>query len=239
VFGWNPREGVFSYSSAHALMQQRTHADKGLEDEPATHASRERKPPTPPRAQQDAEAEGAPYTPDTDKATNLGSAFHELAQTMVETRSDHDPQRLKALARTWRLSGRQTTRLNEAIARWEGSELRREAWCHGLVRAEVPFFVRVDSVYGNYVEGAIDLLATDPDSSRALVVDYKTGDIGLNEDEIEQRHCMQANFYAWVLRDQGFKEVECAFCCVEVDDGSGGPVVVRYCFDDEHVPNIG
>ena len=78
------------------------------------------------------------------------------------------------------------------------------------------------------MEGAIDLLACDRGSSKALVVDYKTGDVGLTLEQIEERHRMQANFYAWVLMDQGFEAVECAFVCVEVDDGAGGPVVVRY-----------
>jgi RecB family exonuclease len=99
--------------------------------------------------------------------------------------------------------------------------------------------VRVDSRYGKYVEGAIDLLACNPGSSQALVVDYKTGDVGLSVAQIVARHRMQANFYAWVLMDQGFEAVECTFVCVEVDDGAGGPVVVRYRFDRGTPPHIG
>ncbi len=250
---WAAREGVFSYSSAHALMEEAAgaHADAAFaeagavtapaeQEASATGKQRKQKlPPTPPQAQQEAEAEGSPYTDDADKATNLGSAFHELAQSMVETSREHSPERLEALSRTWNLSKRQVARLQAAIARWEGSELRREALGYKLLRAEVPFFVRVDSRYGKYVEGAIDLLACNPGSSQALVVDYKTGDVGLGVAQIVARHRMQANFYAWVLMDQGFEEVECAFCCVEVDDGEGGPVVVRYHFDRENPPQIG
>lgn len=234
--GWRAREGVFSYSSAHALMQASAGASWGDEQDDAAPAHR--MPPTPPRAQQEAEVEGSAYVDDVDKATNLGSAFHELAQTMVETGADHSEERLEALCRTWNLSQRQVARLRAGIARWEGSELSREARGYGLLRAEVPFFVRVDAPYGSYVEGAIDLLACDRGSTRALVVDYKTGDVGLTIEQIERRHRMQANFYAWVLMDQGFDEVECAFCCVEVDDGLGGPVVVRYRFDQQHQPRI-
>ncbi|MBP3893032.1 MAG: UvrD-helicase domain-containing protein [Atopobiaceae bacterium] len=241
--GWRAREGVFSYSSAHALMEEHAQAagatrsearaeEKAADEEP-------KMPPTPPRAQQDAEAEGSSYTDDADKATNLGSAFHELAQTMVETGGAHSEERLAALARTWHLSARQLNRLRSAIGRWEGCELRREALSYDLVRPEVPFFVRVDSVYGQYVEGAIDLLACDRGSREALVVDYKTGDAGLILSQIEERHRMQANFYAWVLMDQGFECVDCAFVCVELDDGSGGPIVVRYAFDQDHRPMIG
>ena len=231
LVGWRAREGVFSYSSAHAQME----AQRPGAEEPDRQP---RRPPTPPKAEQEAEAEGSAYTDDADKATNLGSAFHELAQTMIETRRDHDPSRLEALARTWHLSPRQVRRLRDAIGRWEGSALRREALGYELVRAEVPFFVRVDSRYGDHVEGAIDLLCCDRASQGALVVDYKTGDVGLSVAQIEDRHRMQANFYAWVLRDQGFSTVECAFVCVEVDDGSGGPVVVRYRFDDQNPPLI-
>jgi ATP-dependent exoDNAse (exonuclease V) beta subunit len=234
VTGWRAREGTFSYSSAHALMEEAAAAAP-----PRDAKGAPKLPPTPPKAQQEAEAEGSAYTDDVDKATNLGSAFHELAQTMVETRRDHDPERLEALARTWNLSQRQTRRLREAIARWEGSAIRREALAFDLVRPEVPFFVRVESHYGNYVEGAIDLLACDRGATEALVVDYKTGDVGLTLEQIEDRHRMQANFYAWVLMDQGFEAVECAFVCVEVDDGAGGPVVVRYRFDQSALPQIG
>ncbi|MDI9591103.1 MAG: UvrD-helicase domain-containing protein [Acidobacteriota bacterium] len=267
--GYRAREGVFSYSSAHALMSQaavrpemapgRTAqqgmavsspqaprrlpsqgSDPGMTPAQATPGRTVRTlPPTPPRAQQEAEAEGSAYTDDADKATSLGSAFHELAQTMVETGRDHSPQRLEALARTWRLSRRQVERLGEAIVRWEGCSLRAEVLSHELVRAEVPFFARADSTHGRYVEGAIDLLACDRDGTRALVVDYKTGDVGLSPEQVEERHRMQANLYAWVLMGQGFEAVECAFVCVEVDDGTGGPVVVRYRFDGTRPAHIG
>ena len=240
VSGWRAREGVFSYSSAHALMEERVRGGAAREQvlTEEAQAPERKKPVTPPRAEQEAEAEGSPYTDDTDKATNLGSAFHELAQTMVETGGDYDPLRLEALARTWHLSPRATERLRAAIARWETSELRREALSYARVQPEVPFFVTTDSPYGSHVEGAIDLLAYNPGETEALVVDYKTGDVGLSHDEILQRHRMQANFYAWVLMSQGFKEVTCAFCCVEVDDGAGGPVVVRYHFDGQALPHI-
>ncbi|MBR3234882.1 MAG: UvrD-helicase domain-containing protein [Atopobiaceae bacterium] len=229
---WRAREGVFSYSSAHAQME----AKKPVADD---EVAEKKLPPAPPIAQREAEAEGEAYTNDADKATNLGSAFHELAQTMIETGSDHSEERLRALSRTWHLSERQQLRLSEAIARWEGCQLRQEALAYDLVRAEVPFFVQVNSQYGSYVEGAIDLLACDKGAHEALVVDYKTGDKGLTPEEIEQRHRMQANFYAWVLMSQGFAAVECAFACVELDDGNGGPYVVRYRFDQERVPHIG
>ncbi len=204
--GWSPRDDVFSYSSVCRQLEERDASQSG------------KRPPAPTRAEQDARAEGSAYTPDADKATALGSAFHELAQTMVETKRDHSPERMEALARTWRLSERQRTRLRAAVERWERSELRQEAWSWPLVRAEVPFFVRVeDSAYGDYMEGAIDLLCTEgPEcEGHALVVDYKTGDLGLGEEEMLERHGMQAELYAQTLLSQGFSGVSCAFMAVE------------------------
>jgi ATP-dependent exoDNAse (exonuclease V) beta subunit len=103
-------------------------------------------------------------------------------------------------------------------------------WTWPQVRAEVPFFVHAHSPYGEYMEGAIDLLATDAQASRALVVDYKTGDLGLSVDEIEERHRTQAGYYARVMASQGFSSVTCVFVCVEREDESGEPIVVRYEF---------
>jgi ATP-dependent exoDNAse (exonuclease V) beta subunit len=157
---------------------------------------------------------------------------------MVEAGGGHDEARLEALARHWHLSDRQRRRLEEAICRWERSDLRREALSYELVQPEVPFFIKVDSRYGSYVEGAIDLLCRNRSTKEVLVVDYKTGDVGLTLDEIAARHEMQANFYAHVMMAQGSEAVECAFVCVECDRGDGQPVVVRYAFDEANPPRI-
>jgi ATP-dependent exoDNAse (exonuclease V) beta subunit len=137
------------------------------------------------------------------------------------------------MTRRWNLSVRAEGRLRAALARWSGSHVRAEALSHGLVRAEVPFFQRVDSPHGDYLEGALDLLCTDADSERALVVDYKTGDAGLSLDEVRARHALQAQFYAGVLLAEGYARVDCAFVCVERDDpdAPGEPLVIRYEFE--------
>ena len=212
---WRAREGVFSYSSVHAAL-----------------APPPERPPAPSPAEREAEASGAPVTEDADRATNLGSAFHELAQAMVESGGPVDDARVSAQVRRWNLSARAEGRLRSALARWEGSSLRAEALAWPSVRAEVPFFQRVDSPHGNYLEGAIDLLCFDPVARRALVVDYKTGDAGLSRAEVSERHAMQAEFYAGVLLSEGVERVECAFVCVERDDpdAPGEPLVVRYAF---------
>ena len=216
---WRAREGVFSYSSVHAMTL-------------ASELSVTSRPPAPSREQRGAEAQGAPATKDEDRATNLGSAFHEIAQAMVESGRAANEGRVTAQARRWNLSPRAEARLRTALARWERSSLRAEAMSWPVARAEVPFFQRVDSPHGDYLEGAMDLLCTDGSSSRALVVDYKTGDAGLSPEEVRARHAMQAEFYAGVLLREGFERVECAFVCVERDDPSapGEPLVARYAF---------
>lgn len=237
---WRPRAGVFSYSSAHAQMLGDFSAARAPAHDGAGPAAGADGPPT--RAERDAMQKGAPVVGDADKATGLGSAFHELAQAMVEAGQRFPaPGRIAATKRFWRLSERACARLDEALARWWGSDIRREALSHALVRAELPFFRRVDSSYGGYVEGAIDLLATDPGSGHALLVDYKTGDRGLGAQAIRQRHEMQANFYARVLMGLGFASVSCRFVCVELEraDAPGQPVVVAYEFDATHPPRMG
>lgn len=237
---WRPRAGVFSYSSAHAQMLGDFSASDAASLDDAGPVAGVAALPT--RAERDAMQEGAPVVGDADKATGLGSAFHELAQAIVEGGQRFPvPERIAATKRFWHLSKRAGARLDEALLRWWGSDVRQEALSHALVRAEVPFFQRVDSAYGGYVEGAIDLLATDPGSDHACLVDYKTGDRGLDAQALRRRHEMQANFYAYVLMKLGFASVSCRFVCVELDraDAPGQPVVVPYEFDATHPPRMG
>ncbi len=214
---WRARTGVFSYSSVHEELAggDRSGA-RGL----------------PGRGAREAEAAGAPSAEDADHATSLGSAFHELAQAMVESGRAPREAQVQAMVRYWNLSARAEGRLRAALERWSGSGARAEALSHGLVRAEVPFFQRVDSPHGDYLEGALDLLCTDAGSERALVVDYKTGDAGLSSDEVRSRHALQAQFYAGILLAEGYERVDCAFVCVERDDpdAPGEPLVIRYEF---------
>lgn len=237
--GWSARKDVFSYSSAHERMAAQAPPGEG-----GASPARDGRPAPPRRAEREATDEGAPMTSDADRATSLGSAFHELAQGMVETGRYPSAGRVDASARCWGLSGRARARLEAALGRWWGSELRREVLRHDRVRAEVPFFSPVAGTalerHGRYVEGAIDLLATDEGSGHALLVDYKTGDQGLSGEEIRARHEMQAGFYASVLMAQGFTSVECRFVCVEVEDDAvpGEPFVVSYGFDAPPSPRI-
>ena len=216
VEAWRPREGVYSYSSARAAEEGEGAA------RPTASNPRERA----------AEEEGAPPSTDPDRATNLGSAFHELAQAMAESGREPSEAMVDAMSARWNLSDRARSRLEAALARWTRSSIRSEALAHGQVRPEAPFFVRRPSEHGEFLEGAIDLLCTDAGSGKALVVDYKTGDAGLTPEEVRARHAMQAEFYADVLLQLGFVQVDCAFVCVERDDpeAPGEPLVARYEF---------
>lgn len=207
---------------------------------PASPAPGSRNLPSPfaPQAFDVVDACATPTTPSAaipDDPTALGSAFHAAAQWLVETGEGHvPPARLDALARTWNISPAQRERLDAALERWERSAIRAEALAWPCVRAEVPFFTQgsdeLTERFGPYVEGAIDLLCTDPaDKRRALVIDYKTG--GSPDEMPEQlqgKHALQARIYADVLNRAGYGRVLLKFVRVEVEDAAGEPQVVTY-----------
>ena len=217
---YDQRKGFFSYSSAHQQMAENFKVENN--PQPATETS--------------AVLAGS-LTDDGVDPTNLGSAFHELAQIMVETQSKVDEKTIDKLCLKNGVPQRAVSRVKQALELWSNSAIRQEALAHDVVIAESPFTLQVDSEYGNYVEGAIDLLAYNKGSKDVLVVDYKTGDKGLSATQIYEHHQMQANFYAYVLMQHGFTKVECAFVCVEVEE-AGQPHVARYTFDVNHQPRL-
>ena len=127
----------------------------------------------------------------------------------------------------WKLSAAKEKRLRDALWRWWNSNIRREVLAYDTIRAEVPFCIQRNSVYGRYYHGAFDLLATSASSRHALLIDYKTGDLGLSKEEIAARHALQSQLYADVLLHAGYTSVTCAFVCVELDDGHGQPYVIK------------
>lgn len=153
----------------------------------------------------------------------LGSAFHAACQWLIEMGADALPAaRADALARLWRLTPEQRERFDVALDRWLKSSVRADLLVWPCIRAEVPFFslgCEDEDIarYGAYAEGAIDALATNPaDSSRALVIDYKTG--GTPDETPEQlleKHALQARVYADVLHKAGFAAVTVKFVRVE------------------------
>ena len=217
---YDQRKDFFSYSSAHQQMAENFKVENNLQPVTETFV-----------------VLPGTLADDGVDPTSLGSAFHELAQIMVETQSKVDEQTIDRLCLKNSVPQRAISRVKQALELWSNSAIRQEALAHDVVIAESPFTLQVDSEYGNYVEGAIDLLAYNKGSKDALVVDYKTGDKGLSATQIYGHHQMQANFYAYVLMQHGFTKVECAFVCVEVEE-AGQPHVARYTFDVNHQPKL-
>lgn len=217
---YDQRKDFFSYSSAHQQMAENFKGENNPQPVAETSVML-----------------SDTLADDGVDPTSLGSAFHELAQIMVETQSKVDEQTIDKLCLKNSVPQRAISRVKQALELWSNSAIRQEALAHDVVIAESPFTLQVDSEYGNYVEGAIDLLAYNKGSKDALVVDYKTGDKGLSATQIYEHHQMQANFYAYVLMQRGFTKVECAFVCVEVEE-AGQPHVARYTFDVNHQPRL-
>lgn len=168
----------------------------------------------------------------------LGSAFHAACQWLIEMGADALPaERADALARLWRLTPEQRERFDVALDRWLKSAVRAELLAWPCVRAEVPFFslgCEDEDIarYGAYAEGAIDALATNPaDSSRTLVIDYKTGGTpDETPEQLQEKHALQARVYADVLHKAGFEAVTVKFVRVEQVDPANPcePQVVTY-----------
>ena len=196
----------------------------------------------------DAESDGSEMT-DADVAAvepagnpmALGSAFHAACQWLIEMGADELPtERADALARLWHLTPEQRERFDVALNRWLKSAVRAELLAWPCVRAEVPFFslgCEDEDIarYGAYAEGAIDALATNPaDSSRVLVIDYKTGGTpDETPDQLLEKHALQARVYADVLHKAGYQTVTVKFVRVEQPDPTlfvepAEPQVVTY-----------
>lgn len=181
----------------------------------------------------DAESDGSEMT-DADVAAvepagnpmALGSAFHAACQWLIEMGADALPaERADALARQWHLTPEQRERFDVALDRWLKSAVRADLLAWPCVRAEVPFFslgCEGEDIarYGAYAEGAIDALATNPaDSSRALVIDYKTGGTpDETPEQLQEKHALQARVYSDVLHKAGFETVTVKFVRVEQPD---------------------
>ena len=168
----------------------------------------------------------------------LGSAFHAACQWLIEVGADVLPaERADALTRLWHLTPEQRERFDVALDRWLKSAVRAELLAWPCIRAEVPFFslgCEDEDIarYGAYAEGAIDALATNPaDSSRALVIDYKTGGTpDETPEQLREKHALQARVYADVLHKAGFEAVTVKFVRAEQVDPANPcePQVVTY-----------
>ncbi len=196
---------------------------------------------------------------DADRATDLGTAFHRLAQYAVGFRDSSGallmpPQdRIEALARSCSLGPEARMRLRDALEHWFASDIAARMGACVDLRAEVPFIVCLDGGMLHcgearladdaqqksdlYLEGEIDLLALSEDGLHAQVVDYKTGGSPVETAaELARKHVLQASCYAYALLRDGVRSVDAAFVRVEQNDplDPGQPQIVRYrfCVDD-------
>ena len=167
---------------------------------------------------------------DATPATNFGSAFHQLAQLMIEENAYPSELRFAAVCRRWSIPSKSAARLREALQRWYTSSIRKEALSYPSCAAELDFIYHYKTVYGDVIEGAFDLLAYDAAAHKALLIDYKTGDANLSYDEVYARHKRQAHVYYNVLRARGCTTITCAFVCVERETHDGQPLVIYYQF---------
>ena len=198
--------------------------------------------------------------------TSFGSSFHTAAQWIAEaaiaakalsTRAGTEPgahpvpdppgrDRLEQIARTWGLDTKALGRLESGLERWVRSDVAREAFARRRLEPEAPFYVTLLGPQGEplHLEGSIDLLCTDavePCSQRALVVDYKTGgSASETADDLQEKHLLQAQCYAYAVLLQGYAGVDLRFVRVEIhdEDCPDQPQVVRYSFDAGDVERL-
>lgn len=211
------REGLFSYSSLAASKGLDDAADK-TEDmlvEEQRHFSR---------------------VDDAEKATNLGTAFHRIAQYAVETNTLPSSEKVSSVSGCQGLTSGQERRLESALDAWFASELHASTKTFDLRRAELSFCVTVDD---EWLEGEIDLFCSNGIEEPVLIVDYKTGgSLDETDDELYQKHLLQAQCYAFATLKQGYRQVDIAFVRVEQASDDGQPQIVRYSFVQDDIKKL-
>lgn len=190
---------------------------------------------------------------DADAATNLGTAFHRLAQLAVLNWQPGcalerpDAARQRVLEKSCSLTDAQRERLDAALGRWFASDVAARVAACADVRAEVPFFAQLGTAARPaYLEGEIDVLAevsapgtAESPVGEALVVDYKTGGSPAETPEqLHEKHLLQTTCYAYAVLLQGYAQVECVFVRVEQarTDAPTAPQTVRYRFEAADAP---
>lgn len=148
-----------------------------------------------------------------DAAEALGSAFHLVAQWLalqprpLALGAGQLEARVAAAAARYGLGAEQRSRLEQAVAAWAASERFAGLAAWERLLPEHPFCVQGPC---GALEGYLDLLCSNPGSGSALVIDYKTGFSG-TQDELQQRYALQAAVYAFALLSSGLQQVELAF----------------------------
>lgn len=165
----------------------------------------------------------------------MGSAFHAFAQWMalqddmaaVDLAGEQAVGRMTALAKSWELSEDEFQRLQQAAAEWQTSPRFAQAAAFARRLPEYPFCMQIaDAPF----EGFLDLLCLDGQQQDALVIDYKTGASGA-EDELAERYRLQGAVYACAVLKGGLaRKVEVVFVRPEVHMQE---VAYAYSADDE------
>lgn len=167
---------------------------------------------------------------DVETVSPVGSSFHLVAQWLASApRADGRgiERRMLAAAHRYGLDEEQRARLAKAVAAWVSSE--RYAMVQGYARRHAEYTFCVD-VEGVPLEGYIDLACFD-DAGGALVIDYKTG-TGGQDDDLHARYELQAQCYAYALLSAGSCEhVDMVFVRPEADMQE-----VRFAFDASDIP---
>lgn len=172
-------------------------------------------------------------------ATNLGTAFHRLAQKAILARNASGAGSLAApsaaevdiQAEKLGITEAQRERLDRALRAWFASPVATELCRCEQLDAEVPFMVTFTDQDGRekYLEGEIDALGVQGDV--AFLVDYKTGGHAEETQELlYEKHLLQAQCYAYALKQAGFASVRATFVRVEQLDPNGIPQTVTYTF---------
>lgn len=192
---------------------------------------------------------GARLLADADKATDVGSAFHVLAQRAARravARSEEDrpaaiemPSReaIDAAVRRMGCAPATVDRVQRALERWCESGVAENMASHRVLRAELPFFVAfpVAEPGGEcaYLEGSMDLFACDEmGAGDAYIVDYKTGGSPKEHaDDLIEKHRLQAECYAYAALERGFSRVQATFVRVEAPAEDGSPQTVHYLYE--------
>lgn len=181
---------------------------------------------------------------DLDKATDLGIAFHRLAQRSISHAATSESSNvvvptegdLKTQARICGLSNEQEERLRRAVSLWFSSAEAAEFYSNANIVAEVPFCVKVGTGVEAegvpfYLVGEIDGLASVGED--AFLIDYKTGGSDAEQlDDLRSKHLLQARCYAFALLCSGYSHVRADFVRVERTSSSSSdqPQIVRYEF---------
>jgi ATP-dependent exoDNAse (exonuclease V) beta subunit len=166
---------------------------------------------------------------DEDKACAFGSAFHTLVQMATLKSCGALPSmptdtEIAMHIKKNGLGVDAAHRLKAALALWLNSDCAAEFFKEFNVDPEVPFCTCIktnkDQPSANvslpemfYLEGEIDALRVEGDS--AWFIDYKTGGIQGDRENLRTKHGFQAQCYAYALLCAGYKKVRATFVKVE------------------------